>query len=54
MNSSPIFYRITKELFENIVKSFEKAFISELENSDEYDFLRTNLEFQNMIKKYYE
>jgi len=54
MNTSPIFYRIAQELFENIGVSFESAFITELESSHEYDFLRTYPDFRSITEKYRE
>lgn len=54
MSKSPLLYRIAQESFADFGNSFASAFILELENSKEYDFLRMNPEFQNLIKMFHE
>lgn len=53
MSMSPLYYRIAQNSFENIGNQFVPAFISELENSKEYDFLRSNKEFQELLSDYH-
>ena len=51
MSDSPVFYRIAHETVQNVGKSFIPALISELKSSAEYDFLRDNFGFQELLMK---
>lgn len=50
---SPLFYRIARPSMEHLTEQigtcFIPSFISELERSDEYDFLRDNKEFKELL-----
>ncbi len=54
MSASPLYYRIAQNSFTDIGNHFVPAFIAELENSKEYDFLRTNKEFKKLLADYHE
>ena len=59
MKTSALYHRIshdttTGKLMENTADYFITAFISELSNSNEYDFLRSNEDFQNIMAEYRE
>ena len=56
LSDSPLFYRIARKkdkdlgkYFKDVGKSFIPAFLSELKTSAEYDFLRDNPEFQEIL-----
>lgn len=52
MDMTPLFYRIAQEEFTDMAKYFVHAFISELKSNSEYDFLRTNKVFENLLADY--
>ncbi len=49
---TPLFYRTAQEEFTGMEKYFVPAFISELKSNSEYDFLRTNKAFENLLVDY--
>lgn len=53
MSETPLFYRIPQEKFMDAGSYFIPAFVSELENSKEYDFLRANTEFEDILADYH-
>lgn len=57
METSPLYYRLAKvpnnrKLIEDAGSYFISAFISEIENRTEYDFLRNNKKLQSLISNY--
>ena len=53
MSETPLFYRISQEKFMDAGSYFIPAFVSELENIKEYDFLRPNTEFEDILADYH-
>ena len=57
METSPLYYRMAqvptnRKLIENAGNRFISAFVSEIENKTEYDFLRNSKKLQSLISEY--
>lgn len=58
METSPLYYRMAqvptnRKLIENAGNRFISAFVSEIENKTEYDFLRNSKKLQSLISEYH-
>lgn len=51
ISKSPLYYRIAQMPAIDMKKALVPALVSELENSNEYEFLRSNREFQKIISE---
>ena len=51
LKNSPLCYRINKEKSQYTLEAFLPGLIKELQNSEMYDFLRENKEYQKILQE---
>ena len=49
---SPLYYRSLPKSSNRLAKSFARSFIAEIRNKEEYEFLRGNVELENILVRY--